>query len=112
MKKVLDRLYYDFNAIDKTVSFNLPIILEKKDILMIVNLTDNQVIYNFADETKRGAYSGNVLTLTYDTTLMSNSDELMIIIQDKDKNTEDLLQSVISELKQLNEFAYLINEKL
>jgi len=51
-------------------------------ILLITNVTDNIIIYNFADPTKGGTVSDNVLTLTYDTSSMSNTDKLLIFYDD------------------------------
>lgn len=51
-------------------------------IQMIVNVTDNIVIYNFADPTKGGSLSTDTLTLIYDTTSMADADELMVLVED------------------------------
>lgn len=51
-------------------------------ILLITNVTDNVIIYNFADPTKGGVLTGNILSLNFDTTSMSNSDRLQIFVDD------------------------------
>lgn len=51
-------------------------------ILLITNVTDNVIIYNFADPTKGGTLTGNILSLSFDTTSMSNSDRLQIFVDD------------------------------
>lgn len=51
-------------------------------IQLIVNVTDQIIIYNFADTTKGGTLAGDVLTLEYDTTTMSDTDELMVLVED------------------------------
>ena len=51
-------------------------------IQLITNVTDNIVVYSFADPTKGGALVGDVLTLDYDTTTMSDTDDLMILVED------------------------------
>lgn len=51
-------------------------------IQLITNVTDNIIIYNFADPTKGGTLSSTTLTLTYDTTSMADADKLQILIED------------------------------
>jgi hypothetical protein len=51
-------------------------------IQLIVNVTDQIIIYNFADTAKGGTLSTDTLTLEYDTTSMSDTDELMILVED------------------------------
>lgn len=51
-------------------------------IQLITNVTDNIIIYNFADATKGGTLSGTTLTLTYDTTSMADTDKLQILVED------------------------------
>jgi hypothetical protein len=75
---------YTFDASAQTIAFNdyTEILLER--ILLIVNVTDNIIIYNFADPLKGGSVSGNDLTLTYDTSLMSDTDDILIYYDDGD----------------------------
>jgi len=51
-------------------------------IQLIVNVTDQIIIYNFADTAKGGALVGDVLTLEHDTTTMDDADELMVLVED------------------------------
>lgn len=51
-------------------------------IQMIVNVTDQEIIYNFADTAKGGTLSTDTLTLEHDTTSMADTDELMILVED------------------------------
>jgi len=51
-------------------------------IQLITNVTDNVIIYNFADPLKGGTLSTDTLTLTFDTTSMSDTDELMVLVED------------------------------
>jgi hypothetical protein len=53
-----------------------------ESVLLITNVTDNIIIYNFADPAKGGTVSTNVLTLDYDTAAMSNGDSLQVFIDD------------------------------
>lgn len=73
---------YAFDASAQTIAFNdyVEIVLER--VLLIVNVTDNVIIYNFADSAKGGSVAGNDLTLTYNTTTMSDTDDLLIYYDD------------------------------
>jgi len=51
-------------------------------ILLITNVTDNIIVYNFADPTAGGTLASNILTLGYNTTTMSDTDRLQIFIDD------------------------------
>lgn len=76
MKTVIPR--YTFNAAAKTVTFPDFDAIRLERLALITNTTDNIIIYNFADPTKGATVSGNVLTLDYDTTGMSDSDAIRI----------------------------------
>lgn len=71
---------YTFDASAQTVDCASFTSLEA--IQLITNVTDNVIIYNFADATKGGTLSGTTLTLTYDTTSMSHTDKLQIFVDD------------------------------
>ena len=73
---------YTFNKTAKQITFTdyNPILLNS--VLLIVNVTDNIIIYNFADPTKGGTVATNVLTLAYDTSSMADSDKLLIYYDD------------------------------
>lgn len=82
MAKVLigaDLGSYSFNKTAKTITFSgfKPIL---EEILLITDVTNGTIIYQFNDLTKGGTLSGQVLTLTYDTTGASfnNTDSLQI----------------------------------
>ena len=51
-------------------------------VLLVTNVTDNIIIYNFADAAKGGAVSSNVLTVAFDTSGMENVDKLQIFYDD------------------------------
>lgn len=76
---------YTFDASAKTIRIYDNVSIKK--LLLITNVTDNVIIYNFADTTKGGTTSFNPLTeetsivLDYDTTSMSDSDQLQIFIE-------------------------------
>lgn len=72
---------YNFNAVAKTITFDAEYTgLEISDILTIHNVVDNIEIYNFTNPLKGGTLVGLVLTLTFDTTTMSNTDDLTIVV--------------------------------
>lgn len=74
---------YSFNASTKQITFNTAETLTLERLLIITNVTDNLIIYNFADPNLGGTLSNNVLTLTYNTSLMDNSDRLQIFIENQ-----------------------------
>jgi len=71
---------YTFNAATKQITFNTTDVVSLNQVLVITNVTDNVIIYNFADAAKGGTIANNVLTLTFDTTTMSNTDSLQIFL--------------------------------
>ena len=71
---------YNFNSALKQITFNTTSVISLEHILLVTNVTDNIIIYNFADPTKGGTISNNVLTLTYNTTGMSSTDKLQIFL--------------------------------
>lgn len=86
---------YTFDKTARTITFTDYESIRLDKIAIITNVTDNIMVYNFASPTLGGTVSGNVLTLTYDTSTMSNDDKLQIIYDDKDASIlTQLLQSV------------------
>lgn len=86
---------YSFNASAKQVTLNnIGVTLELEDILLITNTTDNIVIYQFNDPLLGGTISGNVLTLTFSTVSMSNTDSLQIFIDMPNTDFSALTQLV------------------
>lgn len=79
MKTLIDD--YSFNASTKQITLNELTSIKIEQILLITNITDNTIIYNFADSNLGGSVVGNVLTLKYDTALMDNLDSLQIFIE-------------------------------
>jgi hypothetical protein len=53
-----------------------------KGIFLVTNITDQTIIYNFADSTKGGTLSTDTLTLEYDTTSMDDADDIQVIVDD------------------------------
>lgn len=73
---------YTFSASGKTVTSASFSDVTLAGIQLIVNATDNIIIYNFADPSLGGTLATDTLTLDYDTTSMSDTDELMILVED------------------------------
>lgn len=73
---------YTFNKTAKTVTFTDYGSIVLDNVLLITNVTDNIIIYNFASSGKGGTVATNVLTLDYDTTAMDNTDDLQIFYWD------------------------------
>lgn len=80
MKRLIEN--YTFNAATKQIiiidSENIP----QEKLLLITNMTDGIIIYNFADNASRGVIQNNIITLNYDTTSMSDTDKLQIWVED------------------------------
>lgn len=69
---------YTFDKTAKTITCADFSAIEK--ISIITNITAGEIIYQFNNALKGGALVGTVLTLDFDTTAMSNTDYLQIII--------------------------------
>lgn len=91
MKKLITN--YSFDSALKKITFLDYAAIDQEGILLITNVVDNLIIYNFADAAVGGTVAGNVLTLTYDTAVMSNTDALQIYYDDANVNaaTEESL---------------------
>jgi hypothetical protein len=109
---------YTFNAASKTVTFLGYSRILLDSILIITNVASNTIIYNFAGTGKGGTVSGNVLTLDFDTSAMSNSDPLQIYYDDaaivpatvqEQQNTEDLLYLLSVQGNALGKLAEMVD---
>jgi hypothetical protein len=80
MKIKLDN--YTFNPVAKTVTFTDYASLDLSDVILITNVTDGTIIFNFASPNLVGSVAANVLTLNYNTTAMSSTDKLAIYLDD------------------------------
>lgn len=100
MKKLITN--YTFNASFQTITFTDYTSISHDGILLITNVTDNIIIYNFADPLAGGTVSSNILTLIYDTSTMDNSDNLQIFYDDGLNQVVDISQLEIL-LRQLIE---------
>lgn len=79
MKKRINT--YTFNALTHKITLT-DITVQLDALLLITNITNNVIIFNFADSTKKATVSGSTITLQYDTSNMSDSDELQIFYDD------------------------------
>lgn len=89
-RKILLDTAYTFNAATKTVT--VPTYIPRERLILITNVTANKVIYNFSDPSLRATtYTAVVnqnnseittIVLNFDTTTMSNTDQLQIVVDE------------------------------
>lgn len=104
---------YSFNATGKQVSFTDYSQLNLESVLLITNVSTNQIIYNFADPLAGGSVFGNVVTLDYNTSGMNNSDKLQIYYDTPSAPASDQTLSVMSgQLAALQEQNLLMRRML
>lgn len=88
---------YTFNKVAKTITFTgFAANLER--LLLVTDVTNNTIIYQFNDATKGGTLSNNVLTLTYNTNTgaFNNTDSLQIFYWSEEPQQTALLDLAIS----------------
>ena len=89
-RKTIQSNYYLFDASAREVI--IPGGVQRENLVLITNVTDNKVIYNFSDpeltateyhiSTDIRNVTTTRLVLTYDTTSMSDTDQLQIVVDD------------------------------
>lgn len=84
-KKVLIEQYYTFNPAVRTVV--IPKAIQRENLILITNVTQNKVIYNFSDPNLTAiTYTVNngvtTVVLNYNTTTMSGTDSLQFTYDD------------------------------
>ncbi len=101
MKKLITN--YAFDASDKKITFSDYTSINHEGILLITNVLDNQIIYNFADASAGGTVSGNILTLNFDTTSMSDTDPLQIYYDDANitPSSDETLEALVNLIEYL-----------
>lgn len=72
---------YTFDASEKTVTLT-GLTVSQEGVLIIYNTTDNIELYNFAISTNSITVTGSVITLSYNTTSMDDTDDILIIYDD------------------------------
>lgn len=88
---------YTFNKVAKTISFTgFNVSLER--LLLVTDVTNNTIIYQFNDPLLGGTLSNNVLTLTYNTNTVSfnNTDKLQIFYWSEEPQQTALLDLALS----------------
>lgn len=118
---------FSFDASNKTITLDsnsiYPNLFTLEYILLITNVTDNIIIYNFGCEDLGGVLNFDILTLEYDTTIMEDSDRIQMVIYTPEeyvdlsikeslKNQQELLtclQSILHENKLTNKWLKEIN---
>ena len=79
-KELIEEGLYVFNASEKTITFTSTLDVTLHNLLLITNVTNNNIIYNFACDGYGGTIDSLTLTLEQDTTSMSDGDTLQIIM--------------------------------
>jgi hypothetical protein len=89
-RKAILETGYTFTPSTKTVV--IPRAIQRERLILITNVTANQVIYNFSDAnlkattyTVSGTADTTTVVLNYDTTGMSSTDKLQIIVDEYDE---------------------------
>lgn len=80
MKRLIEN--YTFNPATKQIIITDNENITQEKMLLITNMADGVIIYNFADNNTRGTIQSNIITLNYDTTTMDSSDKLQIWVED------------------------------
>ena len=89
-KKLVYNYVFNPSAGTIVIKGNYPL----KTLQLVTNVTDNEIIYNFADSTKGATFAYDTsrnettYTLTYSTASMSSTDQLQIFIdvqEEKDR---------------------------
>ena len=111
MKKLIEN--YTFNPPTKEVVFLDYTTINLERILIITNVTTNTIIYNFANSLQGGSIDGNVLTLNYNTSSMSNTDKLQIYYETIDTPaSEETLQLLLTMVQNSDNSIQLIKRLL
>jgi hypothetical protein len=110
-KEILDSSKYSFNPTAQQITFADKQIIEH--ILIITNVTDNVIIYNFGCEGFGGDLdsSNKVLTLDYDTTAMNALDNLQVIVYSSVQG-DTVAQAILTLIRQQNNAQNEILEEL
>lgn len=97
---------YSFNKTAKTITFNDYASIDKENILAVINTTSAVTIYRPDILTVGGTVATNVLTLTYDTSAMNNTDDLLIYYDDPNAFVGKLVASSFTITRPANTTAY------
>ena len=83
---------YTFNASTGEVTLTGLTALRLEQVLLITNVTTNTIIYNFASPALGGTVVGTTITLDYNTSAMSGTDSLQILIDAEDETQTDIAE--------------------
>jgi hypothetical protein len=87
MKKLITT--YTFDASASSITITDYALVELQRLLLITNVTQNTIIYNFADSTKGATISGgNTIILEADTSAMADTDSLQIFYDVENEVTD------------------------
>lgn len=109
MKRMIQNYAFDKTA--KTVTLLDYTSVDLEGLLLITNVTDGAIIYNFADPAAGATVADNVITLEYDTTAMDNSDKLQVYYDDPDylptsfdqqTDIKDLTEALLDAAEQIS----------
>lgn len=78
---------YTFDASLKQVTLSGLPTIALEQVLLVVNTTTGDILYNFSDSSFPATIAANVITLTSDTTGMTDTDKLQ-------KNVQSCLQTL------------------
>jgi len=98
---------YTFDKTAKTVTLIDYTTVMLDGLLLITNVTDNIIIYNFANPALGGTVLGNVITLDYNTVSMDNLDSLQIFYDDGENTTANILETLAGKLERDDYFLVL-----
>jgi len=113
MKRMITN--YTFDKAAKTVTLLDYTAIDLESLLLITNVTDGTIIYNFADPAAGATVTDNVITLEYDTTAMDDNDKIQIYFDDPEyqptsytqqTDIKDLTEAILDTAEQL---AFLTN---
>lgn len=76
----VDKGTYTFNASGQTITLSGIPTISLTQLLLITNVTSNEIIYSPVIAGKGGSISSNVITLDFNTTSMNNGDDLQIFV--------------------------------
>jgi hypothetical protein len=100
---------YIFSSTTGKITFSDYTTILLDSILLITNVTSNIIIYNFADPSAGGTVSGNILTLTYNTTSMNDNDKLLIYYDEPNiPATDATIQALQDQVTLLKRMARLM----
>lgn len=93
-RKIILDAYYTFSPSTRTIV--IPRAVPKERLILITDVTTNQVIYNFSDPTlttssysiatdSTGQFTTTTIVLSYNTTNLSSTDKLQIVVDEYDE---------------------------